>query len=251
MERHHMNLSQVEITINDKTFAFNFRDNSIGDRGVIEQIFVNRDYDISPWVQGRKLIEYHKSQSTLHPSLIVDAGANIGASVLYFLNSFQNSFVFSIEPELANWQLLEINTADYPNKFNFCGAISNTDGEVVLEDPGLSNWGFRTASKRIDEAASARIVKSISLATILSNPIVSDMTPLILKVDIEGGESSLFDGDTSWLKKFPLVIIELHDWLLPFSGSSRSFLKAVSQCEFDFLYSGENIFLFNRDILSE
>lgn len=245
-----MKLSTVDVTVNNKTFAFNFRDDSIGDRGVIEQIFVNQDYDITPWIQGRKLIEYHKKQSKFRPSLIVDAGANIGASVLYFLNFFQNSFVFSIEPELTNWQLLEINTADHPNNFNFHGAISNTDGEAILEDPGLSHWGFRTTSRRIDDAG-ANVVKTISPASILSSAMVSDMTPLILKVDIEGGESSLFEGETSWLEKFPLVIIELHDWLLPFSGSSRNFLKAVAQHEFDFLYSGENIFLFNRNILSE
>lgn len=246
-----MKLGAVEVTINGKTFAFNFREDSMGDRGVIEQIFVNQDYDITPWIQGRRLIEYHNEQSRFRPSLIVDAGANIGASVLHFLNTFQNSFVFSIEPEPMNWQLLEINTADYPNNFNFHGAISNTDGEVFLEDPGLSDWGFRTSSKRNKDANDAGIVKSISPVSILSSPIVSDMTPLILKVDIEGGESSLFDGDTSWLENFPLVIIELHDWLLPFSGSSKNFLKAVSQHEFDFVYRGENIFLFNRNILSK
>lgn len=246
-----MKLGAVKVTLNDKTFVFNFREDSIGDRGVIEQIFVNQDYDITPWAQGKKLIEYHNEQSQLRPSLIVDAGANIGASVLYFLNSFQSSFVFSIEPEPMNWQLLEINTAGYPNNFNFHGAISNIDGEVFLQDPGLSDWGFRTSSTGDKDDSNARIVKSISPVSILSSPLVSGMTPLILKVDIEGGESKLFEGDTSWLEKFPLVIIELHDWLLPFSGSSKNFLKAVSQHEFDFVYRGENVFLFNRNILSK
>ncbi|MFZ2163434.1 MAG: FkbM family methyltransferase [Sideroxyarcus sp.] len=246
-----MKLSAVEIVINDKKFIINFREDSEGDRGVIEQILFNQDYDITSWAQGIKLIEYHYEQSQWRPSLIVDAGANIGASVLYFLNFFQNSFVFSVEPEPLNWQLLEINTADYLNNFNFQGAISNTDGEVFLEDPGLSDWGFRTNSNKNEDNNYANPVKSISPVSILSNPLVSGMTPLILKVDIEGGENSLFDGDTSWLEKFPLVIIELHDWLLPFSGSSRNFLRAVSQHEFDFVYRGENIFLFNRNILSK
>lgn len=246
-----MNPSTIEIAINDKRFVFNYRDDSTGDKGVIEQIFLNQDYDITPWAQGRRLIEYHNEQSRLRPSLIVDAGANIGASVLYFLNIFQNSFVFSIEPDPMNWKLLEINTAGYPNKFNFHGAISNIDGEVVLEDPGLSDWGFRVRAKKVNDVGSEGIVKSISPDSILSNPMTAGTTPLIFKIDIEGGESSLFEGGAAWLEKFPLVIIELHDWMLPFSGSSKNFLKAVSQHEFDFLYSGENIFLFNRNILSK
>jgi hypothetical protein len=67
---------------------------------------------------------------------------------------------------------------------------------------------------------------------------------------IEGGEDALFNGDTSWLGQFPLVIIELHDWMLPFSGSSRNFIKSIAQYDFDFVHKGENIFLFNRQLLN-
>ena len=73
---------------------------------------------------------------------------------------------------------------------------------------------------------------------------------MIFKIDIEGGEKSLFSGDTTWMRQFPLIIIELHDWMLPFSGSSKNFLKAVAEHEFDFVHKGENIFLFNREILN-
>jgi len=76
------------------------------------------------------------------------------------------------------------------------------------------------------------------------------MQPLIFKIDIEGGEDNLFSADTSWMGRFPLIIIELHDWMLPFSGNSRNFIRAVAQGEFDMVYKGENIFLFNREILS-
>jgi len=38
--------------------------------------------------------------------------------------------------------------------------------------------------------------------------------------------------------------------MLPFSGNSRNFIRAVAQGEFDMVYKGENIFLFNREILS-
>ena len=244
-----MKITKASLKINESNFFFNFREDSIGDKGVIQQIFLNQDYNISDWKQGKKLLEYHNEQSKILPSLIIDAGANIGASVVYFSKIYPNTFIFAIEPDISNWHLLEMNT-DGLNVFNFNGAIADLDGELVLEDPGRSDWGFIT--KRISESdknPNINKVKSISPSSILAHSACQNTNPLILKIDIEGGEDALFNGDTNWLSKFPLVIIELHDWMLPFSGSSRNFIKSVAQYDFDFLYRGENIFLFNRKIL--
>jgi len=134
----------------------------------------------------------------------------------------------------------------------FHGAISNDDGELVCTDPGRGDWGFMTRALDFhDRASGSVIVQGISPSSILASPVCENKNPLIFKIDIEGGENDLFRGETNWLTKFPLVIIELHDWMLPFSGSSRNFLKAISEYEFDFIYRGENIFLFNRDILGK
>jgi hypothetical protein len=90
-------------------------------------------------------------------------------------------------------------------------------------------------------------VPSISPQTILTE--MNAHVPMIFKIDIEGAEDYLFSGSTEWLDYFPLVIIELHDWMLPFSGSSRNFLRAVASHDFDFISKNENVFLFNRKIL--
>ena len=240
----------VPIKLNASKILFSFRKDSIGDKGVIAQIFQNQDYNLTHWEQGKKLLQYHHEQSKIRPSLIIDAGANIGASTVYFSNIFPNSFVFSVEPDTTNWQLLEMNTAGL-NGFNFNGAIADTDGELVFEDPGRSDWGFMT--KRVgdsDNPKNIKKVKSISPASILAHSESQNTNPLIIKIDIEGGEDALFNGDTSWLSQFPLVIIELHDWMLPFSGSSRNFIKSIAQYDFDFVHKGENIFLFNRQLLN-
>lgn len=245
-----INTSTTVIKINESKISFSFRKDSIGDRGVIQQIFQDQDYNISNWEQGKKLLEYHNEQSKINPSLIIDAGANIGASTVYFSKIYPNSFVFSIEPDTVNWQLLKMNTAGL-NGFNFNGAIADIDGELVFEDPGRSDWGYMT--KRVsdlDNTENLKKVKSISPASILSHSVCQNTNPLIIKIDIEGGEEFLFNGDTSWLSRFPLVIIELHDWMMPFSGSSRNFIKSIAQHDFDFLHRGENIFLFNRQILN-
>ena len=247
------NLLTITFGFKGRSVPFHFREGSIGDEGVIKNIFQDLDYDISCWPQGRRLAEYHLEQCVRRPSLIIDAGANIGASALYFLNLSENAFVFAIEPDVNNWQLLELNTQDYPAKTNFLGAIAEQDGELLLEDPGHSDWGFRTRPVSAADAAAPGVkarVRSISPDTILSDPRVAAMTPLIFKIDIEGGEDRLFSGDTSWMTKFALIIVELHDWMLPFTGCSRNFLKAAAHYDFDLVHKSENIFLFNREILS-
>ena len=244
-----MKINTVSIKLNGSEVLFSYRDDSVGDKGVIRQIFQNKDYGISNWQQGKKLFEYHAEQSKIRPSLIVDAGANIGASAVYFAKMFSGAVVFAIEPDVMNCHLLEINTIGL-NVFNFHGAISSVDGVLALEDPGRSDWGFMT--RPIVDSSSlknTKKVKSISPSSILDHSSTRNTNPLILKIDIEGGEDDLFAGDTGWLNKFPLIIIELHDWMLPFSGSSRNFIKAVAQHDFDFVHRGENIFLFNRQLL--
>lgn len=245
-----MELSAINLAVNEGEREFHFRADSIGDNGVIEQIFQNTDYDFTIWPQGKRLYEYHQNISQACPSLIVDAGANIGASTVWFLNTISNSFVFAIEPEENNFQLLEMNTRGYENNFNFHGAISSAGEDLILEDPGHSDWGFRTKAVSAGIAANETRVKSISPEKILADEKLRHMNPLIFKVDIEGSESELFAGNTSWMARFPLIIIELHDWLFPFSGSSRSFFKAAARCDFDFVHRGENIFLFNRELLA-
>ena len=241
-----MTLSTLEVNFGNNPIPFAYRQHSLGDKGVIKQIFQNSDYAINLWPQGKRFVEYFVNNTVNTPGLIIDAGANIGASAVYFLEIYTNAFVYAIEPDTNNFKLLTMNTERYENKKNFHGAIAKKDGVLSLEDPGHSDWGFRT-HECIDDSNQIK-VQAVSPQTILKE--MHGMNPMIFKIDIEGGEQNLFEDDTSWMRQFPLVIIELHDWMLPFSGSSKSFLKAVAQYDFDFVHKGENIFLFNRELLS-
>lgn len=54
MESEHATMLQtVTINLAGKEFPFQFRESSIGDKGVIRQIFLNHDYTIEHWVQGK------------------------------------------------------------------------------------------------------------------------------------------------------------------------------------------------------
>ena len=66
--------------------------------------------------------------------------------------------------------------------------------------------------------------------------------PFIAKIDIEGFEDDLFSKNTAWIDRFPLLIIELHDWMLPWKSTWRNVLSAVSGLNRDFIYISENVF---------
>jgi hypothetical protein len=61
-------------------------------------------------------------------------------------------------------------------------------------------------------------------------------------------EAELFAANTGWVARTPLLIVELHDWLLPKAGTARTFLRCISQLDRDFVHIGENIFSIANDL---
>ena len=241
-----MNISTINISTNGLERSFIYRNDSEGDVGVIRQIFAELGYGrLEKWDQGKSFLNYYNKYALEKNFLIVDAGANIGASSVYFAMHYPDSTIFAIEPDFNNWHILSLNTNSL-NCINFHGAISNKVGELCLVDPGRSDWGFMTDEPNNKNVEN--IVKAIDIPYIL-NYNENQYDPLILKIDIEGGEDRLFKSDNDWLDKFPLVIIELHDWMLPFKSNSKNFLKAITKFDFEFVHYGENLFFFNRKLL--
>lgn len=236
-------LARNEYRLGDAIVPFSYRVGSEGDRGVIQQVFYCRDYSIDHWKQGQALKEYYESKPDNSQFLVIDAGANIGAASVYFSTTYPGSKVVAIEPEKNNCALARLNCAG-KNIEIIEGAIGPEPGTMFLQDPGLSDWGFRVGKEGKYE------VEVLSVDQILS-ALGTDTIPFIIKVDIEGGEESLFSGDCHWLDRFALIIVELHDWMLPGSGTSRAFYQQVSSRDFDILQRGENSFCFNNSLLRD
>jgi len=77
---------------------------------------------------------------------------------------------------------------------------------------------------------------------VVAEKAAAGSAPFIAKIDIEGGEADLFTPPTDWVDQFPLMIVELHDWLMPGQGTSRTFLQCVAGRDRDFVHIGENVF---------
>jgi hypothetical protein len=72
--------------------------------------------------------------------------------------------------------------------------------------------------------------------------------PFIVKIDIEGAERELFSDNIEWVARTPLIIIELHDWMLPKAGTAAPFLACMSRHDRDFVSRGENVYSFANDL---
>jgi predicted O-methyltransferase YrrM len=72
----------------------------------------SHDYDLSGSALGKRVEELYGSMiSAGQRALIVDAGAHIGASAVWFASSFPESMVVMVEPAPENCNLLKRNCA--------------------------------------------------------------------------------------------------------------------------------------------
>lgn len=203
---------------------------------MVQQIFVNEEYSLRRLAMHDQINEFVTSKllSGLRP-LIIDLGANIGASTMYFALSYVNSRVIAVEPESGNYELLSKNTSGF-DCIPVNGAIASEKRFVRLCDPGYGNWGYRTEYDTSDG------IQTYTVAELITKYGGEAFFPFIIKIDIEGAEAELFSKNTDWIDAFPVLMIELHDWLLAGSNSSSNFLKCIAGRPRDFVLVGENIF---------
>jgi FkbM family methyltransferase len=188
------------------------------------EIFIRQDYGI----------DFPAPVS--EPVIIVDAGANIGLSSVYFANRFPMATIECFEPDVENFAWLLKNTAGYPNIRLHQAALWGKSGLVSIVNRGVGSRGNITRETGPEDAIPATGVADLMAQN-------NYPTIFILKLDIEGAEKSLFDHNADgWLPRVQNLVIELHDSISP--GSSMSFFRALSAHSFSTTISGENLVVY-------
>lgn len=178
------------------------------DKKVFHEIFVLGTYAV---------------QIDFSPVIIIDAGANIGLSSIFFAQRFPDATLYAVEPEIRNFRSLVKNTAEYTNIKRIHGALWHRDTMLKIRDTNENEWAFT-----VDECSQSDpdAFSGISLTSFMKNNQIVKID--ILKIDIEGAERELFSENYDyWLKRTRLIIIELHDWLN--AGSSSAVFKAIAK----------------------
>ena len=226
--------------LNKNLIKFKIRD--FVDFTMVDQVFYSEDYSLEKFLRNYEVNQYYKNilKKNLKP-LIIDCGAHIGLATKYFSLIYPHSKLICIEPVIGNFNQAKINNLEYHNIEFLNKAVGAEDGKGSIDNPKLGNNAYRINKNEKGD------VNIISVNSILKN-LEEDIIPFIIKIDIEGFENELFSKNTEWIDNFPIIIIELHDWMLPKSSNSGNFLSSISKKNRDFLYSGENIFSIKNEL---
>ncbi len=185
------------------------------------------DYHVISTLLKEKFVdeEYYFSSDDVRP-VVIDGGANIGISVLYFKCLYPDCEIHCFEPYDVAYSYLEKNVRD--NKFRNVSlhreAIGSEEWRLSLFIPGDN---IINASVIETGAMPSIVVQSISLSAFLQQ---FDRIDLV-KLDVEGAESEII-GDlynsgllaTGRVKRF---IIEYHTAM---NGSEQHFCEMFTTC---------------------
>jgi FkbM family methyltransferase len=173
------------------------------DYEVFKQIFVCDEYLIVKSLLKNRLLKKKLR--------MIDAGANVGFTSLYFMVDFDNIEIIAVEPSHQNFLLLNKNII-----------LNNAQNKVFTERKAISD---RTG-KKFDISSDFRDGKDWSNITVenkvglIDSITINDLIkkyqfPSIdfLKIDIEGAERYIFNekSDTTFLSRVCLIAIEIHD----------------------------------------
>lgn len=132
--------------------------------------------------------EYYFETHEVKPK-IIDCGANIGVSILYFKKLFPLSEIIAIEPNPTAFRLLEKNIRDNGIQgvklLNCC--VSDHEGieKFYFEKGGTNNLSGSIFEARGNEFEME--VESVKLSSVVNKEMFD-----LIKIDVEGAERQIF-----------------------------------------------------------
>lgn len=217
----------------------------MADVNTFYQIIVNAEYDIRPFQQFQRIDGlYRKATADGRRPLIIDCGANIGLSTIWFARLFPEAQILAVEPAADNIEVAKQNLRAYSNVTLLQGAVWDRPVRLKISDPTVRPDSYQMVET---EGGTDEALRAFTIAELID---MSDAhQALIVKIDIEGGEAILFRSNTEWINSTDLISIELHDWLLPKQLTSAPFIRSFANLDFELLQRGETLFLFlNRPV---
>lgn len=217
------------------------------DVSVFRNSFVEREVDFMVFSQGALIMERYKELLARgRKPLVIVCGANTGASSIFFSLLFPQATVVALEPSSENFELLCRNAKLHESILPIRAGVWDRKAFLRIANPTEEPYQYKTVECGPSDPDA---LASLTIADILDR--FPDGEPLLIDIDVEGAEHFLFRSNTGWVERMPLLIIELHDWLMPQEKTSATFLSLVAKMQCDLTIRGESIFIFNWGALGD
>jgi FkbM family methyltransferase len=167
------------------------------------KLFYKRPYEVLHTYKEIFENEIYRFSSDSKMPVIIDCGANIGLSAIYFKLLYPNATVAAFEPDNNNFELLKKNI-----ELNNLKNVELHKKAVWIKDGNISFEANESEASSIseDNADNTTLVECIKLALFLSQYKKIDF----LKMDIEGAEDKVIHDCSDVLSNIENMFIEYH-----------------------------------------
>lgn len=178
--------------------------------------------------------EYSCIEALDEPKLIIDCGANVGYSSIYFLNRYPQAHVIAVEPDDENFKVCTKNLLPYSERVTLLRSAvwSHKAGLTISKGENRESleWAAQVHEGREGEEPD---IYAIDIYTLLEESGFESID--ILKMDVERAELAIFSRNyETWLDKVKNIVIELHD-----EECEKVFFKALSNYQYSLSRAGE------------
>lgn len=164
----------------------------------------------------RKLYTFHTQERV---PLIIDCGANIGMSVIFFKQLYPDSSVIAFEPDPRIFSILKKNI----ESFRLSGVELLNKG-LWSSDATLDFASEGADSGRVESSSGASGTISVELVSL--RPYLQQRVDF-LKIDIEGAEVEVLQDCSSLLSNVSNIFVEFHS----FENRSQALGKTINILE--------------------
>jgi FkbM family methyltransferase len=208
---------------------------------VASQIFGYKEYSVGAAITGRLNAHAAALRKSGGTPVIIDGGANVGYSALYFADTFPEALVVALEPDEQAVAALRRNTGGHPRIRPIHAALwSHADG-VRLQADSAGSWGSFVGDQ-------GQLTPSVTLHGLFAeNP---DWEPLIVKLDIEGAEKTVVAASPDVFRSALCIMIEPHDWRLYGGACLAPLFKLLADRPMDTFVNGENLLLIDSPLIA-
>ncbi|MEO5572116.1 MAG: FkbM family methyltransferase [Bacteroidia bacterium] len=172
--------------------------------------------------------EVYKFKTTSKAPVIIDCGANIGLSVIYFKKLFPDAKVVAFEPDHKIFEMFKKNMQPY--NFNdvelINKAVWTSDSELTFLAEGTLGGKINLEPSTVDKNIIK--VKSVRLKDFLNTKID------FLKIDIEGAEYEVLLDCKEELKNVAILFFEYHGSKNKQQQILHEILKVVTDAGFQY-----------------